>query len=149
MYQSLNSDITVKAWCKVCSSDTQKFEEANTTSTEAEWALAIYAPDQFEANSTPTKRARTYGFPYIYILYIYIYMWVRFCRDPSPPYQDGTPPCGRGVGCPPPLLWDVESTGRSQSPVKPFSPSARNMLVAYPLTRSMQDILGSYVPANN
>ena len=34
MFQSLNRDITVKAWCKVCSSDTQKFEEANSTSTD-------------------------------------------------------------------------------------------------------------------
>merc|ERR1712086_410600 len=34
MFQSLHRDITVKAWCRICSDDTQKFEEANSTSTD-------------------------------------------------------------------------------------------------------------------
>jgi hypothetical protein len=34
MFQSLHRDIVVKAWCKICSDDTQKFEEANSTSSD-------------------------------------------------------------------------------------------------------------------
>ena len=31
MYQSLHRDRSIKAWCCICSGDTQKFEEANST----------------------------------------------------------------------------------------------------------------------
>ena len=34
MYQAMHRDWTVKAWCRICSSDTQKFEEANSTTNE-------------------------------------------------------------------------------------------------------------------
>ena len=31
MYQALHCDVCVKAWCRICSDDTEKFEEANIT----------------------------------------------------------------------------------------------------------------------
>ena len=34
MYQSLHRDRTVKAWFRICNSDTQKFEQANGTTNE-------------------------------------------------------------------------------------------------------------------
>lgn len=34
MYQALHRDRVVKAWCRICSSDTQKFEDANSTNNE-------------------------------------------------------------------------------------------------------------------
>ena len=33
MYQSLHRDRPVKAWCRVCSNDTEEFESKNTTTT--------------------------------------------------------------------------------------------------------------------
>ena len=34
MYQALHCDRKVKAWCRICNSDTQKFEQANSTTNE-------------------------------------------------------------------------------------------------------------------
>lgn len=34
MYQGLHRDRVVKAWCRICSNDTEKFEEANSTKNE-------------------------------------------------------------------------------------------------------------------
>ena len=34
MYQALHRDSAVKAWCTICSSDTEKFEDANSTQNE-------------------------------------------------------------------------------------------------------------------
>ena len=31
MYQALHRDVCVKAWCRICNDDTEKFEEANST----------------------------------------------------------------------------------------------------------------------
>ena len=31
MYQALHCDVCVKAWCRICNDDTEKFEEANIT----------------------------------------------------------------------------------------------------------------------
>jgi len=34
MYQNLHRDMTVKAWCKICSDDTQEFEEKNMSTSD-------------------------------------------------------------------------------------------------------------------
>ena len=31
MYQALHRDVCVKAWCRICNDDREKFEEANIT----------------------------------------------------------------------------------------------------------------------
>ena len=37
MYQALHRDRTVRVWCRICNSDTERFERANDTTTEG-WA---------------------------------------------------------------------------------------------------------------